>query len=146
MLIYESLSHVEDVLIIISSHELDIASPSGSNMSLDYSSHYYKLFEYSIRIQFYETFEIRRILVRGGSRGPLFLRVNILLYINFRPPKLPTVSLAVSFLEMSGSATASDRGRTLRKILEGELLFYKQNHYVAPQIPSLKCAHIYLLY
>ena len=45
------------------------------------------------------------------ARAPLILGVLILLYINFRPPKLPTVHLAFSLIscppnEMFGSATA----------------------------------------
>ena len=36
MLISESLSNVVDILVLISIHELDIASPTGSNVTLDY--------------------------------------------------------------------------------------------------------------
>ena len=51
-----------------------------------------------------------------GARTPppQRLRVIILLYINFRPPNLPTVPLAFSLIscpplhEMSGFATGSD--------------------------------------
>ena len=37
MLISESLSYVVDVMVPIPIHELDIASPTGSNVTLGYS-------------------------------------------------------------------------------------------------------------
>ena len=36
MLISKSISYVEDVLVLIFIYELDIASPTGTNMKLDY--------------------------------------------------------------------------------------------------------------
>ena len=36
MLIFESLSYVVDVLFVISIHELDIALPTGSSLTLDF--------------------------------------------------------------------------------------------------------------